>query len=149
LEIKTSNQKTSQVYADAIMIRRAVFIAEQQIDPALELDTVTDATWHYVLYTDQGQAVATARMTPEVPQSIHIQRVATLKAARGQGYAQAIIQRLLQDGRQQGFQRAVLGAQVTAQGFYAQLGFQPEGARFMEAGLLHQEMSLKLQPAED
>lgn len=148
MEIKTSNQTTSQVYADAIMIRRAVFIVEQQIDPALELDTVTDATWHYVLYED-GQAVATARMTPEPKQSLHIQRVATLKPARGHGYAQALIRRMLQDGHKHGYQQAVLGAQVTAQGFYTQLGFQPIGERFMEAGLAHQEMSLSLQSIED
>ncbi|BDZ31514.1 GNAT family N-acetyltransferase [Lactiplantibacillus sp. WILCCON 0030] len=144
MKIKKSNQTTSPIYDDAIMIRRAVFIAEQKIDPALELDTVTTATWHYVLYDDAGAAVATARMTPESAQQLHIQRVATLKAARGQGYAQALIKQLLQDGQQQGYQEAVLGAQVTAQGFYQQLGFKPFGERFMEAGLLHQNMHRKL-----
>ncbi|AVK60888.1 GNAT family N-acetyltransferase [Lactobacillus sp. CBA3605] len=144
MEIKMSNQTTSQVYADALMIRRAVFIAEQKITPALELDTVTPATWHYVLYNDAGQAVATARMTPVTDQQLHIQRVATLKAARGHGYAQAILQRMMMDGRQQGAQRLVLGAQVSAQSFYAQLGFEPQGAPFVEAGLAHQTMILAL-----
>jgi len=145
MEIKTSNQVTSKVYADAIMIRRAVFIEEQQIAPADELDTVTSATWHYVLYDDTGAAVATARMTPEPQQTLHIQRVATLKAARGHGYARAIIQQMMTDARAQNYQRLVLGAQVTAQSFYRQLGFQPIGKRFMEAGLQHQEMALLLQ----
>ncbi|AVK64790.1 GNAT family N-acetyltransferase [Lactobacillus sp. CBA3606] len=139
-----SNQPTSPVYADAIMIRRAVFIAEQKIAPALELDTVTPATWHYVLYNDAGQAVATARMTPIADQQLHVQRVATLKVARGHGYAQAILQRMMADGRQQGARQLVLGAQVTAQGFYTQLGFEPQGAVFMEAGLAHQTMTLAL-----
>jgi len=139
-----SNQTTSQVYADAIMIRKAVFITEQQIDPALELDTVTDATWHYVLYDDAGQPVSTARMTPESERKGHIQRVATLKSARGHGYAQAIIKRLLQAGQEQHYTEIVLGAQVTAQGFYRKLGFKPVGKRFMEAGLEHQEMTCQL-----
>jgi len=139
-----SNQITSQVYADAIMIRRAVFIGEQKIDPALELDTVTDATWHYVLYDDAGQPVATARMTPEPGKKGHIQRVATLKAVRGHGYAQAIIRRMIKVGQEQQLTELVLGAQVTAQGFYRQLGFQPVGDRFMEAGLEHQEMTRQL-----
>ncbi len=139
-----SNQTTSQVYADAIMIRKAVFITEQQIDPAIELDTVTDATWHYVLYDDAGQPVSTARMTPESGRKGHIQRVATLKSARGHGYAQAIVRRMIQEGQKQQFTELVLGAQVTAQGFYRQLGFHPVGDRFMEAGLEHQEMTRQL-----
>jgi predicted GNAT family N-acyltransferase len=144
MEIKTSNQTDSAVYADAIMIRRAVFIDEQHIDPADELDTVTSATWHYVLYDDTAAPVATARMTPAAEQQLHIQRVATLKSARGHGYAQAIIKRMIQDAQQQGYRQLVLGAQVTAQSFYSQLGFQPVGDRFMEAGLQHQEMVLAL-----
>lgn len=144
LEIKTSNQTTSAVYADAIAIRKAVFIQEQHIDPVLELDTVTDATWHYVLYDEAGQAVATARMTPETGGKQHIQRVATLKTARGHGYAQAIIREMIVDARSHGDRQLVLGAQVTAQSFYTQLGFVPQGEQFMEAGLAHQEMAMTL-----
>ncbi|MFC6182221.1 GNAT family N-acetyltransferase [Lactiplantibacillus daowaiensis] len=144
MQIKTSNQTNSQVYADAIMIREAVFIDEQHIDPALELDQVTAATWHYVLYTDTAAPVATARMTPNDDQQLHIQRVATLAIARGHGYARAILQQMITDARQRGYQQLVLGAQVTAQGFYTQLGFEPQGPQFMEAGLAHQEMALTL-----
>ncbi|MCG0591567.1 putative acetyltransferase (putative) [Lactiplantibacillus plantarum] len=63
MQIKMSNQVDSSVYADAIAIRRAVFVQEQHIDETLEIDTVTPATWHYVLYDDQKQAVATASDT--------------------------------------------------------------------------------------
>lgn len=144
MEIKTSNQTTSTVYADAIAIRRAVFVQEQHIDEALEIDQVTPATWHYVLYDDAGQAVATARMTPTDAQQLHVQRVATLKAARGQGYARAILKAMIKTAQSQHYQQLVLGAQVTAQRFYTQLGFEPVGAHFMEAGLEHQEMVLTL-----
>lgn len=144
MQIKTSNQTDSAVYADAIMIRKAVFITEQHIDPALELDQVTDATWHYVGYTTDG-AVTTARMTPEADgQTLHIQRVATLADARGHGYARALLTQMIADARQQGYQQLTLGAQVTAQGFYTALGFQPSGEPFTEAGLPHQTMTLTL-----
>ncbi len=144
MQIKTSNQVDSAVYADAIAIRRAVFVQEQHIDEALEIDTVTLATWHYVLYDDQKQAVATARVTPSDQWTGHVQRVATLKAARGQGYARQLLQRIAADGLSRGWRQLVLGAQVTAQGFYTQLGYQPQGRPFMEAGLRHQTMILTL-----
>ncbi|RRK11475.1 GNAT family N-acetyltransferase [Lactiplantibacillus garii] len=144
MEIKKSNQTDSAVYADALMIREAVFIREQGIAPQLELDTVTPATWHYVLYDDQAHAVATARMTPNDDTTQHVQRVATLKTARGHGYAQALLQAMMTDARKRHFSRLVLGAQVTAQSFYAQLGFVPEGPVFMEAGLRHQAMQYTL-----
>ncbi|WP_338208717.1 GNAT family N-acetyltransferase [Lactiplantibacillus paraxiangfangensis] len=144
MEIKQSNQTNSTVYADAIMIRKAVFIKEQGIDPNLELDTVTSATWHYVLYDDQGRAVATARMTPNDATTLHIQRVATLKSARGHGYAGALIKRMISDAKAQGYQQLELGAQVTAQQFYAKLGFKAVGPIFMEAGLKHQAMQYSL-----
>lgn len=144
MQIKTSNQIDSLVYADAITIRRAVFVTEQHIDEALEIDTVTPATWHYVLYDDQGQAVATARVTPSDAQTGHVQRVATLKAARGRGYARKLLQRIATDGVERGWRQLTLGAQVTAQEFYTQLGYQPQGEPFMEAGLRHQTMTLML-----
>jgi len=144
MQIKTSNQVDSQVYADAIAIRRAVFVEEQGIDESLEIDQVTTATWHYVLYDDADQAVATARMTPTDQQALHVQRVATLKSARGNGYARALLQRMAADAVEQGFTELQLGAQVTARGLYERLGYQPEGATFMEAGLKHQNMTLTL-----
>ena len=144
MQIKKSNQTASQIYADAIAIRRAVFVTEQHIDEALEIDTVTPATWHYVLYTDQGQAVATARITPIDASTGHVQRVATLKTARGQGYARQLLKQLATDAASHGYQQLTLGAQVTAQSFYTQLGYQPQGAPFMEAGLKHQTMIMAL-----
>ncbi|MFB9770300.1 GNAT family N-acetyltransferase [Lactiplantibacillus modestisalitolerans] len=140
MKIEKSNQTTSAVYRDALAIRRAVFIDEQGIAPEDELDQVTAATWHYVAYDDQNQPVATARITPEGPGSWHVQRVATLKTARGHGYARQLLAQIALDARAANTQRLVLGAQVTAQSFYQQLGFQAVGPEFMEAGLRHQQM---------
>ncbi|MGA3408820.1 GNAT family N-acetyltransferase [Lactiplantibacillus pentosus] len=147
MKIKTSNQIDSDVYADAIAIRRAVFVQEQHIDEALEIDTVTPATWYYVGYDDTGKPVATARVTPNDPTTGHIQRVATLKAARGHGYARQLLNQIAVDEAAKGYQQLVLGAQVTAQSFYAELGYQPTGAPFMEAGLRHKNMVKVLTPA--
>lgn len=150
MKIKMSNQTDSDVYADAIAIRRAVFVKEQHIDEALEIDTVTPATWHYVGYDEQEKAVATARVTPSDAITGHIQRVATLKSARGHGYARQLLTKIAQDATKWGWQQLTLGAQVTAQSFYEQLGYQPTGAPFMEAGLCHQTMTKVLtKPSKD
>ena len=116
MEIKSVIGTENPVYPDAIAIRRTVFIGEQGVSEALELDGQDEDVKHYVGYVD-GQAVATARIKPLFNQRVKIQRVATLKAARHHGYNTQIIKRILSDAQDEGFLEAVLDAQETALDF--------------------------------
>jgi predicted GNAT family N-acyltransferase len=51
---------------------------------------------------------------------------------------------LMERARQRGFGRAVLHAQLTAEGFYLKNGYRPEGEVFEEAGIAHRKMSREL-----
>ncbi|GAY72125.1 GNAT family N-acetyltransferase [Lentilactobacillus kosonis] len=142
MEVRTTTDLTSQIYTDARMIRRTVFIEEQGVVPAHEFDGSDDNAVHFVAYVDDKPA-ATARGTLE-DDRVHIQRVATLKPYRGQGVAKAVIQALIADPQ---FTRATefyLGAQETAIGFYEKLGFKVISEPFMEAGIRHRMMALKI-----
>lgn len=121
-------------------IRRAVFIEEQRVPEELEWDDV-DARCHHVLaYTSEGEAIGTGRLLPDG----HIGRMAVLLAWRGKGAGSAILQVLLTLARRHRFAVARLNAQTHAVGFYAKHGFAVTGEEFMEAGIPHRAMLLRL-----
>jgi predicted GNAT family N-acyltransferase len=73
-----------------------------------------------------------------------IGRMAVLRELRGSGAGRAVLDALLAAARARGDREAVLSAQVSAIGFYRRAGFVESGPAFVEAGIGHQEMSLKL-----
>ncbi|MSE20446.1 GNAT family N-acetyltransferase, partial [Lactobacillus parabuchneri] len=83
--------------------------------------------------------VATARTTV-TEAGIHIQRVATEKAYRNQGYAKQLLAYLLASPMFQDAPMFYLGAQKTAIGFYQRLGFEQYGEPFTEVGIPHVNM---------
>ena len=120
-------------------IRESVFIHEQGIDRAIELDGL-DPQCSHVLAQWQQQDVGTARMQPDG----HIGRVAVLAAWRKRGIGQALMLALCELARRQGLATVHLASQESAIAFYQGLGFRCEGAAFMEAGIPHQNMILTL-----
>lgn len=145
LQIKAS-KVDPQIIAAAHQIRDAVFVHEQGIDSNLEYDGSDEGATHYVGYID-ALPVVTARATL-TDQGVHIQRVATIKAARKQGYAQQLLTKLMADYtpllNTSAEPQFYLGAQLTALPFYERLGFQATGPVFLEAGIQHQLLTLKV-----
>ncbi|WP_369395642.1 GNAT family N-acetyltransferase [Lentilactobacillus senioris] len=93
--------------------------------------------------------VVTARATV-TDQGVHIQRVATVQAARKRGgYAKQLLNQLMADLKPVvatlSKPQFYLGAQLTALPFYERLGFRAVGPVFMEAGIQHQLLKLNLE----
>ncbi len=126
--------------ADASLIRNEVFVVEQQVDVALELDEMDVVCLHAVAYDANGQPIATGRLLPDG----HIGRMAVRKNGRGQGIGGAVLQALMAAARQRGDQQVMLNAQTHAAPFYANHGFEQEGDEFMEAGIAHIAMRAAL-----
>ncbi|MFN3276728.1 MAG: GNAT family N-acetyltransferase [Paracoccus sp. (in: a-proteobacteria)] len=124
-------------------LRRAVFIEEQNVPEALELDDL-DAGAIHLLARDAGRPVGTARILIK-GETGKIGRVAVLAQARGQGLGAALIRAALDALRTRpGITRASLGAQTHAIGFYQKLGFVAEGPVYDDAGIPHRDMSRDL-----
>jgi ElaA protein len=124
-------------------LRRTVFIEEQQVAEALEVDGRDSEALHLLARLD-GQAVGCARILLE-GEVAKIGRVCVLRACRGQGIGQALMRRALDVLRDRGDVRlAKLGSQVHALGFYAALGFTAIGPDYMEAGIAHRDMVFDL-----
>lgn len=129
----------AQASAQCLLVRRAVFIQEQGIDPAIEIDG-RDPECAHVLAWYKGDPVGTARLLPDG----HVGRVAVLKPYRGRGLGARLMTELLAMARSQGHASVHLASQASAVAFYLKLGFAPEGGPFLEAGIPHQNMVLTL-----
>lgn len=144
MEIKSEIGLKTQTYQDALMIRREVFVNEQKVELALEIDANDPIAVNYVGYLNQTP-VTTARTIPVDNNGWHIQRVATLREFRHHQYGSTLLKQITKIAQQQHLDYLILDAQVAAIPFYQQLGYQlTKRAMFLDAGIAHREMILPL-----
>lgn len=129
---------------DATALRMAVFVQEQGIDPALELDAHDAAAVHAVAYNRLGQPVATARLLYEAPGDARIGRMAVHRVLRGQRWGRLVLDAMVQAARERGDAQVTLHAQRSAAPFYRRAGFEAVGQPFDEAGIPHITMRRSL-----
>jgi predicted GNAT family N-acyltransferase len=142
LQIKVIQVTERSQMEQAWTIRRRVFIEEQHVPEEIEMDE-DDALALHALALDTNAPVGCGRMVP-YDGYVKIGRMAVLRERRGQGIGRRILAFLMERAKQQGFGRAVLHAQLTAEGFYLKNGYLPEGAAFDEAGIAHRRMFCEL-----
>ena len=113
----------SEARQHASRIRREVFVQEQGVPVQLELDKWDSRCEHALAYIDDG-VIGTGRLLPDG----HIGRIAVLKEYRGQGYARAILQALLDHARSRGENASAQNAQSDAALFYQMFGSEQKSA---------------------
>lgn len=124
-------------------LRRVVFIKEQGVSEADEVDDLDDLALH-LLASDAGRPVGTARLLT-YGSTGKIGRVCVLAECRGTGLGAALIRAGLETFRARGgIETVKLGAQAYAQGFYEKLGFTPIGGIYEDAGIPHIDMVTRL-----
>jgi ElaA protein len=124
-------------------LRRTVFIEEQGVSEADEVDDKDDEAIH-LLATLNGKPVGSARLLV-MGETGKIGRVCVLVEARGTGLGAQLMQAAVTRFRSvPGVTKVKLGAQTHALGFYERLGFTAIGDEFDDAGIPHREMVLKL-----
>ncbi|KQW57319.1 YbgC/FadM family acyl-CoA thioesterase [Variovorax sp. Root411] len=131
----------------ASVLRRAVFIEEQNIPEAMEWDAQDAVVLHAVARNRIGQVIATGRLLPAENGISHIGRMAVHRNLRSGGHGAAVMQVLEQAARARGDRVVALNAQRSAERFYARLGYVPYGDGFEEAGIPHIEMRRSLLPS--
>lgn len=117
-------------------VRRRVFIEEQGVETQLEQDGLDTESTHWLVLSSRS-AIATGRLrvTTMGPK---LERVAVLRAHRGQGMGALLVEAMLLDVSPGDV--PFLNAQLTALGFWKKLGFDAIGKEFSEAGIMHQTM---------
>ncbi|MBI1173634.1 MAG: GNAT family N-acetyltransferase [Sideroxydans sp.] len=121
-------------------VRESVFIREQNVPPELEWDGLDETSRHALALSAKGDAIGCGRILPDG----HIGRIAVVPQWRKQTVGTAIMEALLNDARAHGFKRVEVDAQVYAIPFYRRFGFEEDGEEFMDAGIPHRKMWLRL-----
>ena len=144
---------------DAILdLRSAVFIDEQlvpeeeEIDDLDSLKSIVDDKVIHLIAKENNKIIATARMFVEDRSIIsssrethlHVGRVAVRYDARKTGVGRLIMNKCHQVAVQRGYSMLTLSAQVQALGFYERLGYQARGKIYLDAGIEHLDMDIKV-----
>jgi predicted GNAT family N-acyltransferase len=125
--------------SECLRLRRQVFVEEQGVTEAEEIDGKDDLCQHVLARVD-GDAAGAARFR-YLPDGVKIQRVCVLPRFRGRGVGARIIEFIVNHVRREGRASKVrLGAQIHALNFYEKLGFRAVGPEYVDAGILHRDM---------
>ena len=127
----------------ALALRHEVFVVEQGVPVAEEIDEHDETDALHLVAVDEGRVVATCRLVAE-GDTMRLGRVAVAPAARRRGIAS----RLLAEGEARagdlGAERIALAAQTDALPLYERAGYAPYGERFIDAGIEHLMMEKHL-----
>ena len=142
---------TPSEMAEALAVRRAVFIEEQRVPEHDEIDAhdgdpalVTTAV--HALARLEGRALGTGRLLLERDEAgnAHIARVAVRASGRRRGVGRALMELLQTEAARRGYVGITLAAQLHAIPFYERLGYTARGDVFLDAGIEHRWMDLTL-----
>lgn len=120
-------------------VRRRVFIEEQGVPEAMEWEA-WDADCIWFLAEAGDDVIGIVRLTPDG----RLGRMAVLPPWRRLGVGAALLNVTLEAARSAGWPDVALHAQLDAMPFYRRAGFVEHGGTFMEAGIPHQTMRLRL-----
>ncbi len=123
-------------------LRHTVFVVEQGYTAEGEVDSL-DPLSHHLLAIEDGTPIATARIYFDGGNA-KIGRVCVVAARRGIGLGADLINAAVALAGEKRADRATLGAQVHAIGFYEKLGFTPYDPPYDDEGEPHQMMERKL-----
>jgi len=133
-----------------LALRFEVFVDEQGVSERDELDDLDPVCAHFLAFDDDKtaleDAIGTARLWPTPEGKAKAQRVAVRAAHRGRGAGEALMAALEDEARARGLSEVVLGAQLSALGFYERLGYAAFGDVFDDAGIPHRMMKKDLAP---
>lgn len=134
----TSELPAETLYA-VLRLRQDVFVLEQQCLYAdLDGRDLEPGALQYWAEAADGTVVGALRVLQEPGGGARVGRVATRAPARGAGVAAALVRAVLEGTTGP----VVLDAQSPLQGWYERLGFERDGAEFLDDGIPHVPMRL-------
>ncbi|MBW3058669.1 GNAT family N-acetyltransferase [Spiroplasma poulsonii] len=133
---KSAKGTNNSIYTDALIIRKVVFVDEQHVPLAEEVDHYDQTANHLVGYYD-NKPVCCARILQQ-DENWFLGRIAVLKSYRHHQVGTVLLQTLLNYVQTNHQPTAVhLFAQSQVVGFYEKLGFIKNGESFIDADIVH------------
>lgn len=142
--MKTVIVRTQIQREDAYNVRKEVFVKEQEVPLDIEIDELEDEAIHFVIYNDNNEPQAAARLRIIEDQKAKLERICVLKKARSFGLGHQLLEALETEAMAKGAKVAVMHAQVQAMPFYEKKGYQAVSEPFEEAGITHVKMTKSL-----
>lgn len=125
----------------AYQIRREVFVEEQKVPEAEEIDEFEKDSFHFLAFLDSEPAGAARwRFTDK---GVKLERFAVKKELRGKWIGSYLVSAVLKDIEQHQNtpgKQVYLHAQLNAVPLYLKFGFQKEGDIFEECDIKHYKM---------
>lgn len=135
--------KTETAKNDALMIRKQVFVNEQNIPLSIELDEHDETAIHFVGYLDDIP-ISASRLRI-IKNEGKLERISVLKQYRKNGYGKQMIQKMETHLQKLNIKQSTLNAQTEAKDFYKQLGYHIKSNPFIEANIPHVTMKKQLE----
>jgi predicted GNAT family N-acyltransferase len=130
-KIATTQEELIKVF----IVRAIVFMDEQKVPYAIEMDEHEDSATH-ILGEIDNEPVAAGRLR-FLGEWAKLERIAVRKEYRKRGYGHEIVEYMLAVARDRGFHKFRMHAQAYLSDYYAQHGFTIQGDLFQEAGINH------------
>lgn len=131
--------ETDEEMADALAVRREVFIEEQGVPENLEIDGKDEESVHFVAY-DSDDPIGAARFREYDDSTVKVERVAVVESERKGGLGREIMAVVEDTARAEGYESVLLHAQAPVIDFYERLGYEITSEEFEEADIPHREM---------
>ncbi|CAM8422555.1 ElaA Predicted acyltransferase [Candidatus Methylopumilus universalis] len=122
-------------------IREKVFIQEQKVTPELEWDGMDEKAIHFLVFKDD-KAIGCARAIV-IKSRMQLGRMAVLKEYRGQGAGSTLIEKAIVTAKLKQLSGIHISAQCNAINFYVKFGFEVMGDTYLDAEILHRDMTLE------
>jgi predicted GNAT family N-acyltransferase len=129
-------------YDSLTMIREKVFIEEQKVTSQLEWDGMDENAMHFLVFKDE-EAIGCARAVV-IKNYMQLGRMAVLKEYRGQGIGSALLEKAIVTAKLNQISSIHISAQCYAIDFYLKFGFKVMSDIYLDAEILHRDMTLKL-----
>jgi len=140
--LKVEVVKWKDEYDSLIMIREKVFIEEQKVTSQLEWDGMDENAMHFLVFKDE-EAIGCARAVV-IKNYMQLGRMAVLKEYRGQGIGSALLEKAIVTAKLNQISSIHISAQCYAIDFYLKFGFKVMSDIYLDAEILHRDMTLKL-----
>lgn len=128
-----------------VTLRRAVLRRPLGLDYSEEELAEESTQWHLAACDGRGLVVGCLLVVPAVEaETAKVRQVAVAESVRGQGLGRRLMREAETRIASEGFDEVVLHAREEAVPFYRGLGYEAEGERFREIGLLHVRMRRRL-----
>jgi predicted GNAT family N-acyltransferase len=137
--LKVEIAKSEAQLEEVFQVRKTVFVNEQHVPLAEEIDEFENGSTHFVLY-DEGLPAGAGRFRIVEGGIGKVERICVLKKVRGKGAGREIMLAIEQHAKDQSIPKLKLNAQTYAIPFYEGLGYEIVSEEFMDAGIPHKTM---------